>query len=276
MAQVEQSSKGKQNKGAQKKKQIHVDFTPMVDMNMLLITFFMLCTTMIKPQTLNIALPTNEKPKDEQQGTKAKESDALTLILDTEYDENGHVVVDEDGRPVHKIYWYAGKPLDDAAVEDVVDPNTGLIADVAMVDAKLNIEKYVGNNGAEVNGIRKILHQRNEGVLEEINKLKEDYKAGKIAGATKDEQKAEFDRQAALIRGAKKDTLNNPPQYDYSYLQRPVVIIKPGPNASFENVLTALDEMQINQIGQYQLNTINGVDSLLINSYKHFHPEDAK
>ena len=43
------------------KMQIRVDFTPMVDMNMLLITFFMLCTTMIKSQTLTIALPSNEK-----------------------------------------------------------------------------------------------------------------------------------------------------------------------------------------------------------------------
>ena len=61
MAQIEQSSGGKKKKGAQKKMAIHVDFTPMVDMNMLLITFFMLCTTMIKSQTLSIALPTNEK-----------------------------------------------------------------------------------------------------------------------------------------------------------------------------------------------------------------------
>ena len=36
MAQVEQSSgDGKKKKGAQKKMSIHVDFTPMVDMNML-------------------------------------------------------------------------------------------------------------------------------------------------------------------------------------------------------------------------------------------------
>ena len=37
MAQIEQSDNGKKKKGAQKKKSIHVDFTPMVDMNMLLI-----------------------------------------------------------------------------------------------------------------------------------------------------------------------------------------------------------------------------------------------
>ena len=54
----------------------------MVDMNMLLITFFMLCTTMIKSQTLQIVLPTNEDVKKEQQ-SQAKQSEAITLILDT-------------------------------------------------------------------------------------------------------------------------------------------------------------------------------------------------
>ena len=80
MAQIEQSSGGKKKKGAQKKMAIHVDFTPMVDMNMLLITFFMLCTTMIKSQTLSIALPTNEK-LEQTELQKAKESEAITLIL---------------------------------------------------------------------------------------------------------------------------------------------------------------------------------------------------
>lgn len=35
---------------------IRVDFTPMVDMNMLLITFFMLCTSLSKPQTMEIKI----------------------------------------------------------------------------------------------------------------------------------------------------------------------------------------------------------------------------
>ena len=61
MAQIETGGGDGKGKSHQKKMSIHVDFTPMVDMNMLLITFFMLCTTMIKSQTLNIALPSNEK-----------------------------------------------------------------------------------------------------------------------------------------------------------------------------------------------------------------------
>ena len=85
MAQIEQSDKGgKKKKGAQKKMSIHVDFTPMVDMNMLLITFFMLCTTMIKSQTLQIVLPTNEDVKKENQN-QAKASEAITMKDDPQH-----------------------------------------------------------------------------------------------------------------------------------------------------------------------------------------------
>ena len=51
-----QESGGKNGKSKQKKFAVRVDFTPMVDMNMLLITFFMLCTTLSKPQTMEISM----------------------------------------------------------------------------------------------------------------------------------------------------------------------------------------------------------------------------
>ena len=41
----------KKNLSKQKKMDTRVNFTPMVDMMMLLITFFMLCTTLAKPQS---------------------------------------------------------------------------------------------------------------------------------------------------------------------------------------------------------------------------------
>lgn len=91
-ADVEQKDSGKGKKGKQKKMKTRVDFTPMVDMNMLLITFFMLCTSLSKPQTMEISMPTNDKV-DESQQTKVKASQAVTLLLG----END------------KVYYYLGE-----------------------------------------------------------------------------------------------------------------------------------------------------------------------
>ena len=93
MAEVEQKESGEKKKGAQKKMKIHVDFTPMVDMNMLLITFFMLCTTMSKPQTMEISMPSNDKVTEEEQN-KVKASQAITILLG-----------DKD-----RVFYYEGEP----------------------------------------------------------------------------------------------------------------------------------------------------------------------
>jgi biopolymer transport protein ExbD len=58
-----------------------VDFTPMVDMNMLLITFFMLCTSLSKPQTMEINMPSNDKKITEQDKNAVGASHATTLLL---------------------------------------------------------------------------------------------------------------------------------------------------------------------------------------------------
>ncbi len=81
MAEIQQNDKGGKKKGQQKKMNIRVDFTPMVDMNMLLITFFMLCTSLNKPNTMEIAMPSNDKVKEEEQ-TKVKESRFITIWFD--------------------------------------------------------------------------------------------------------------------------------------------------------------------------------------------------
>ena len=228
MAQIEQSSGGgKKKKGAQKKMSIHVDFTPMVDMNMLLITFFMLCTTMIKSQTLSIALPTNEK-LEQTELQKAKESEAITLILDTEYDDNGNV-------KGNTVYYYTGKPEMELEGEKVVSSN-------------LNATEFLSNDGAAQQGIRKILHDRNKGVLADVEKKKQEWRDKKIT-------EEQFQEAAKKIR--------NSDEYE-----RPVVIIKPLPGASWESVISALDEMQINQISRYQLGSLTEVDEAMVGDYK--------
>lgn len=71
-----------------------VDFTPMVDMMMLLITFFMLCTSLVKPKTMEINMPSNKNDIKEDQQNKVKASEAITLIFDKD----------------NKIYYYNGLP----------------------------------------------------------------------------------------------------------------------------------------------------------------------
>ena len=95
MAEIQDTGGGKKGKGSkQKKMAVRVDFTPMVDMNMLLITFFMLCTSLSKPQTMEISMPTNDENITEDQQNKVKASQAITLLLDAN----------------NKIYYYEGEP----------------------------------------------------------------------------------------------------------------------------------------------------------------------
>ena len=70
MAEIQENNNKEKKGNKQKKMNIRVDFTPMVDMNMLLITFFMLCTSLSKPQTMEISMPSNDKNITEEQQNK--------------------------------------------------------------------------------------------------------------------------------------------------------------------------------------------------------------
>jgi hypothetical protein len=50
-------------------------------------------------------------------------------------------------------------------------------------------------------------------------------------------------------------------------------VIKATPEARWESLISALDEMQINQISRYQIDNINGVDSAMIIMYRKSHPK---
>ena len=200
MAEVEQKDNGKKGGGKQKKMNVRIDFTPMVDMNMLLITFFMLCTSLSKPQTMEISMPTKDKVSEEEQ-SKVQESRAITILLGKD----------------DKVYYYTGMP---------------------------NYEDYTSlkrsNYGPE--GLRALLMQRNQKVVDEIRDLKKQKADHKIS-------EEDFKKRSAEIRDDKT---------------APIVMIKATDDATYKNLIDALDEMQIASIGKYAIVDIDEGDTWLI------------
>lgn len=93
MAEIAQDGGGGHKKGGKvrsKKMSTRIDFTPMVDLGFLLITFFMLTTTLAKPQIMALVMPDKDVKKEDLE--PVKESKVLTLLLG----END------------KVYWYEG------------------------------------------------------------------------------------------------------------------------------------------------------------------------
>lgn len=85
MAAIEESGGGGHGKGdgkvRGKKMSTRVDMTPMVDLGFLLITFFMLATTMSKPTAMSVFFPDKQEDKKEEQTEPLKASKVLTLFM---------------------------------------------------------------------------------------------------------------------------------------------------------------------------------------------------
>src|ERR1041385_6538655 len=92
MAEIQGGGGGgkKDGKVRSKKTSTRIDMTPMVDLAFLLLTFFILTTTLSKPQTMEITMPEKVKKGDEQ--PEVNEKKVLTLVLG----------------PNDKVYWYVG------------------------------------------------------------------------------------------------------------------------------------------------------------------------
>ncbi|GEL10934.1 outer membrane transport energization protein ExbD [Flavobacterium glycines] len=74
------SGGGKGGKVRSKKQNSKVDLTAMVDLAFLLITFFMLTTSLSKPQAMSLGLP-DKDPKDKTEDMKVDENRTMTVLL---------------------------------------------------------------------------------------------------------------------------------------------------------------------------------------------------
>ena len=236
MAQVEvKDNGGKKKKGQQKKMNIHVDFTPMVDMNMLLITFFMLCTTMTESRTMDLVMPSKDAVTEEQQ-SKLKASEAITILIG-----------DND-----QVFYYLGEP-------DYKDYTS-------LTETSLNPE--------DENSVRNLLLERNEeviGLVDDANKAYEEaqaeVKARKLSKAdteealaqlmtTRDEAVSEAKKTKGapmVVIKAKTTTENN------NYVN--------GPGATYSSLVEVLDEMIVCSVGKYAVVDMTDGDLFLIGNY---------
>lgn len=133
---------GKGKKVRSKKSNPGVDLTAMVDLAFLLITFFMLTTSLAKKQAMELAMPDkNDKPDDPQNDTKIPEERMMTILIGKD----------------NRILWYMGKfeaptipPTEAAFGKDGIRQD--LLKNVKLGVAYAKREKlYKEGNGLVVN-----------------------------------------------------------------------------------------------------------------------------
>jgi biopolymer transport protein ExbD len=155
-----------------KKMSTHIDMTPMVDLAALLLTFFILATTLVKPQVMQLVLP--EKTEEETSQPKVNEKNVLSIVLgeddkvywyigftgaqvqETNYTDNGlRKILQEQSKLNDKLVILV-KPVDASTYANLVDTLDELtinsIARYALVDYadedKVLIEAYTGGGAA--------------------------------------------------------------------------------------------------------------------------------
>lgn len=130
----------KQKASRQKKINVRVDFTPMVDMMMLLITFFMLCTSLSKPNTMQLTMPSNDENVKQNDKVATKASQTMTIYVcgdDKIYYVHGLPAYDEPDRMKETTWGSQGirKVLIELQTEDGSVP----VADI--MKAKMALDK---------------------------------------------------------------------------------------------------------------------------------------
>jgi biopolymer transport protein ExbD len=208
----------------QKKMDTRVNFTPMVDMMMLLITFFMLCTTLSKPQAMQLTMPSNDENMSKEDKSVTKASYTITLFLGAE----------------DKLYYVEGLPdyENPECIKETTWGKDGV--------RKLLIE-HITEDG--FSPVAKVM----------MAKKKLDEKKTQLGDKFK---KEDYEKELSDIRNGKAQEFLA--EFGDQGMQTLTVIIKPTDVSTYNNMVQALDEMLICSIGKYVIDKVNEDDEKLL------------
>jgi biopolymer transport protein ExbD len=215
-----------------------VDFTPMVDMMMLLITFFMLVGSLQKPQAMHLTMPAKDDNMQAEDKDKSKTENTITLYLAAD----------------NKLYYYIVDKKEDFGNPELLKETTW---------------------GKE--GIREVLrnhrHAPTKVLMDAKNQL--DNWFNNLPKSQQELNDSIYNRALIMIKKGHVDVVENGQLNKAKYekvdkdmknfeetnmVPTLAVNIKPLDNSSYDNLVTILDEMQICCIGKYVIDKINDKD----------------
>jgi len=191
---------------------------------MLLITFFMLCTTLSKPQAMQLTMPSNDQNMTKEDKSVTKASYTITLYLGGE----------------DKIYYVEGLP--DYENPDCLKETTW---------GKDGVRKLLIEHITE-DGFSPVAR-----VLQEKQKL--DKKKAELGDKLPNE---EYEKRLSELRNGKGEVFEA--EFGEKGMQTLTVIIKPMDVSTYNNMVQALDEMLVCAIGKYVIDKVNEDDMKLL------------
>jgi len=228
----------KKKESKQKKMTTRVDFTPMVDMMMLLITFFMLVGSLQKPQAMHLTMPAKDENLQAEDKDKSKTENTITLYLAAD----------------NKLYYYIVDHKEDFGKPELLKETTW---------------------GKE--GIREVLrnhrHAPTKVLMDAKNQL--DTWFNTLPKSQQEANDSIYNRAMIMIKKGHVDIVENGQlnksryekvdkdmkNYEETNMVPTLAVnIKPLDNSNYDNLVTILDEMQICCIGKYVIDKVNEKD----------------
>ena len=228
----------KKKESKQKKMTTRVDFTPMVDMMMLLITFFMLVGSLQKPQAMHLTMPAKDENLQAEDKDKSKTENTITLYLAAD----------------NKLYYYIVDHKEDFGKPEFLKETTW---------------------GKE--GIREVLRNRRHAptkvLMDAKNQL--DTWFNTLPKSQQEANDSIYNRAMIMIKKGHVDIVENGQlnksryekvdkdmkNYEETNMVPTLAVnIKPLDNSNYDNLVTILDEMQICCIGKYVIDKVNEKD----------------